>query len=42
MQRSLPKIDMFTLDPCPFLYGVLVNPSLVGEGIREVLKEGND
>ncbi len=30
--------------PCPrqFLYGVQVNPSLVGEGIREALKEGND
>ncbi|WP_276329609.1 hypothetical protein [Aeromonas bestiarum] len=41
MQRSLPKIDMFTLDPCPFLYGVLVT-NLVGEGIREALKEGND
>lgn len=42
MQRSLPKIDMCTLGPCPFLYGVLVNRSLVGEGNREALKEGND
>lgn len=42
MQRSLPKINIFTLGPCPFLYGVLVNRSLVGEGIREALKEEND
>lgn len=44
MQRALPKIDMFTLGPCSFLDGVPANQSLVGvgEGIREVLKEGND
>lgn len=42
MQCSVPKKDMLTLVLCPFLYGVLVNPSLVGEGIREALKEGND
>ncbi|MDM5130924.1 hypothetical protein ACW5XW_13590 [Aeromonas piscicola] len=42
MQRSLPKIDMFTFGPCPFLYDVRVNQSLAGEGIREALKEGND
>ncbi len=42
MQCSVPKIGMFTLVPCPFLYGVRVNPSLVGESIREALKEGND
>jgi hypothetical protein len=42
MQRALPKIDMFTLGTCSFLDGVLVNQSLVGEGIREALKEGND
>ncbi|WP_336989111.1 hypothetical protein [Aeromonas hydrophila] len=40
MQCSVPKIGM--LVPCPFLYGVQVNPSLVGEGTREALKEGND
>ncbi|WGY30485.1 hypothetical protein QK281_12685 [Aeromonas hydrophila] len=43
MQCSVPKIGMLTLVPCPLLlYGVQVNPSLVGEGIREALKEGND
>ncbi len=42
MQCSVPKIGMLTLVPCQFLYGVQVNPSLVGEGIREALKEGND
>ncbi len=42
MQCSVPKIDMLTLVPRSFLYGVQVNPSLVGEGIREALKEGND
>ncbi|HHQ4630905.1 hypothetical protein [Aeromonas hydrophila] len=42
MQCSVPKIGMLTLVPCAFLYGVQVNPSLVGEGIRDALKEGND
>ncbi|WP_426009724.1 hypothetical protein [Aeromonas salmonicida] len=42
MQRALPKIDMFALGPCSFLNGVPANQSLVGEGIREALKEGND
>ncbi|GEM_PF-1835740 len=42
MQCSVSKISMLTLVPCPFLYGVQVNPSLVGEGIHEALKEGND
>ncbi|WP_429020706.1 hypothetical protein [Aeromonas allosaccharophila] len=42
MLRALSKINMFTLGRCSFLYGVLVNQSLVGEGIREALKEGND
>ena len=42
MQCSVPKIGMLTLVPCPFLYGVQVSPSLVGEGIRDALKEGND
>ena len=42
MQCSVPKIGMLTLVLRPFLYGVLVNPSLVDEGIREALKEGND
>ncbi|WP_447829344.1 hypothetical protein [Aeromonas salmonicida] len=42
MQSALPKIDMFTLGRCSFLDDVLVNQSLVGEGIREALKEGND
>ena len=41
MQRALSKINMFTLGRCSFLDGVLVN-NLVGEGIREALKEGND
>ncbi|MFB0592782.1 hypothetical protein [Aeromonas hydrophila] len=41
MQCSVPKIGMLTLVPCPLLYGVLVT-NLVGEGIREALKEGND
>lgn len=42
MQCSVPKIGMLTLVLRPLLYGVLVNPSQVGEGIREALKEGND
>lgn len=42
MQCSVPKIGMLTLVPCQFLYGVQVSPSLVDEGIREALKEGND
>lgn len=42
MQCSMPKKGMLTLVLRPLLYGVLVNPSLVGEGIRESLKEGND
>lgn len=42
MQCSVPKIGMLTLVPRSFLYGVQVNPSLMGEGIREALKEGND
>ncbi|MFB0722926.1 hypothetical protein ACEU6F_12970 [Aeromonas salmonicida] len=42
MQRALPKIDIFALGPGSFLNGVLVNQSLVSEGIREALKEGND
>ncbi|WP_256123524.1 hypothetical protein [Aeromonas hydrophila] len=42
MQCSVPKIGMLTLVPCLFLYGVQANPSLVGDGIREALKEGND
>ncbi|MDM5075871.1 hypothetical protein OB931_05635 [Aeromonas media] len=42
MQCSMPKKGMLTLVLRPLLYGVLVNPSLVGEGFREALKEGND
>ncbi|WP_265435612.1 hypothetical protein [Aeromonas media] len=42
MQCSLPKKGMLTLVLRPWLCGVLVNPSLVGEGIHEALKEGND
>ncbi|MGE6222061.1 hypothetical protein [Aeromonas media] len=42
MQCSVPKKRMLTLVLHPWLYGALVNPSLVGEGIREALKEGND
>ena len=42
MQCSMPKKGMLTLVLRPLLYGVLVNPSLVGEGSREALKEGND
>ncbi|WP_429049322.1 hypothetical protein [Aeromonas hydrophila] len=42
MQCSVSKISMLTLVPSLFLYGVQVNPSLVGEGIHEALKEGND
>jgi hypothetical protein len=38
----MPKKGMLTLVLRPWLYGVLVNPSLVGEGMREALKEGND
>lgn len=39
MQCPMPKKGMLTLvlRPLP-----LVNPPLVGEGIREALKEGND
>ncbi|WP_342058522.1 hypothetical protein [Aeromonas sp. OTU364] len=42
MQCSMPKKGMLTLVLRPLLYGVLANPSLVGEGMREALKEGND
>ncbi len=42
MQCSMPKKGMLLLVLRPLPYGVLVNPPLVGEGIREALKEGND